>query len=103
MIEKIKNDKELEGYFLNYMRLNLEKRELPDELPDQKDEKKVTHYLKVTYDFNKAVETLMERLAEKYNLPDDLDREQSETNKTIVEVCDFYLSKYGEKYIRNYK
>ena len=103
MIEKIKKDNELEEYFLNYMRLNLEKRDLPEELPDQKDEKRVTHYLKVTYDFNKAVEALIERLTKKYNLPDDLGQEESMTNNIIVEVCDYYLTKYGEEYIRNYK
>lgn len=101
--ESIKKDKELENYFLTYMRLHLEKRDLPGELPDQKEEEEVTDYLKVTYDFNKAVQNLVGKLKEKYNLSDDIGNQKSKTNEVIIEVCDYYLSRYGEKYIRNYK
>ncbi len=101
--ESIKKDKELENYFLTYMRLHLEKRDLPGELPDQKEEEKVTDYLMVTYDFNKAVENLVGKLKEKYNLPDDIGNQKSKTNEVIIEVCDYYFSRYGEEYIRNYK
>ena len=103
LIEKIKSDKELEGLFLNYMSLHLQKRDLPDELPDQKDEQKVTEYLKITYDFNKAVEKLINNLKKKYKLPDDIGHENSKINEVLIEVGEHYLSKYGADYIKKYR
>lgn len=89
--------------FLRYMQLHLLKSDLPDGLPDKKDEAKVTHYLKVTYDFNKATEQLLDHLRKRYQLPDDLDQEQSHTNEVVVKVCEYLYRKYGESYIRNYE
>ena len=103
MVEQIKEDKELENYFLNYIKHHLLKNELPDEMPSQEDEEKVTNYLKITYDFKKSVEELIDRLKSKYQLPEDIGHENSRMNKILVEVCEYYYSKYGENYIKRYQ
>lgn len=103
IIEKIKQNKDSHDVFLKYMHLHLLKSDLPENIPEQKDEEKVTHFLKVTYNFNKATEQLMDHLQNRYHLPDDLEDNESHTNEVVVKVCDYLYQKYGESYLRNYE
>jgi len=96
MIDKIKNDKELEPYFMKYMKLNLAIRKQPKEIPNNADKETTTDFLKVTYDFNKSIEELFQQLHDKYNVSIEIEDDDSPVNKILIEVCEYYYNKYGE-------
>lgn len=93
MIEKIKKDKSLEPYFLEYIRLTLAIRDKPAEISINADKEIKTEFLKITFDFNEAVENLLQKLNEKYGLSKEIENDESPINKVLIEVCTYYVNR----------
>lgn len=95
--EEIKEDRELESYFLDYIKFNLLVRELPEALPDKATEEEVTKYLKITRGFELKTSSLLRVLRQKYNITTHLEGENQQLiNQLLNNVCNYYIDQYGK-------
>ncbi|MCF8302675.1 MAG: hypothetical protein K9I94_05300 [Bacteroidales bacterium] len=100
LAEEIKEDQELEPYFLDYIKYNLLSRELPEELPQHASEDEVTRYLKITREFELKISSLLRMLRQKYNIKTHLEGDNQQLiNQLLNNVCSYYLDQYGREKI----
>ncbi|MBI9033177.1 MAG: hypothetical protein JEZ03_01775 [Bacteroidales bacterium] len=98
IVDIIKMDADLEIYFLRYMKYNLFFRQsTPPEV--DADEQIVTEYLQKSYDMELALNTLLDKMFEKYHLIPKIKDANDLTNQVLIEVCDHYYTFFGEERI----
>ncbi|PID95734.1 MAG: hypothetical protein CSA94_00050 [Bacteroidetes bacterium] len=103
IFNKIIEDQEITPFFLSYIKQNLLVRKLPKEISFEASEETKTHFLKTTWDFKKSAETIINKLHQYYQVPNDLSESDSQMNMLLDQVCQYWLKEKGEAYITRFQ
>lgn len=97
IIEQIKENKEIETYFLNYIKWSYSLKTLPPEPPDIISKKLLEKASNIISNYDKARNELLVELRNKYQT--EIQSNNLNINKIIIEVCEYYEEKYGKSAI----
>ena len=95
----IKRNKELEKYFLDYLKWTYLFQEIPDKPQMSLKSKDFSKFIEITNERDRAIKELFKQLFKQYGLQVQSDSCNDPVNQIIIDVSEYYDKKYGEETI----
>ena len=92
----MKRNKELEKYFLDYLKWTYLFHKIPDKPQMSSKSNEASKFIEITNERDRAIKELFKQLYKQYGLQVQSDSCNDPVNQIIIDVSEYYDKKYGE-------